>query len=192
MDDVVHDNNPQYVSYLYQRYVAEYRSLCANDEESANIENYAVQHLTEKIKSNLHEVVSTGNESKKRGNSVYSNSLSFDDAISKMRLINLDAELVRSATLTIMNELLKLEKTKILSPASIYTLKSSAPVIPNLTNLFYRTLIDGLNIENTDISECKVIAMVSDSMLNVTKGSVKPWKHTLEGLGFVSTWFELR
>ena len=124
--------------------------------------------------------------SKKRGNFVYSNSLSYEDAILKMRHTNPDADLVRSAALTIRNELLKLEKTKIPSPTSIYTLKSSAPVIPDLTNLFYRTLIDGLKIQNTDISESKVTAMASDAMFNVSRGSVKPWKHTLERLCFLS------
>ena len=76
---------------------------------------------------------------------------------------------------------MKLPKTKTPNPATVQNLKDCAPEMPEQLDLFFRTLLGGvtqLSWTQKDTLERKVTAMESDAVYNVTRGTVKPWKHT--------------
>ncbi len=99
------------------------------------------------------------------------------------------AEEIRHAAMTLRTEILAMPQTKTPTPTSVHTLKETSPPIPELTLLFFRTLIGGLQPElglnNTsrDSIERKALASASDAVFNCTRGTVRPWKHQSLGLG---------
>lgn len=85
---------------------------------------------------------------------------------------------------------MQLPKTKTPDPATVQNLKESVPDIPQQLDLFFRTLLGGLTQtfqgEQKVALDRKVASMASDAVFNVTRGSVKPWKHVAMGLGVSS------
>ena len=85
---------------------------------------------------------------------------------------------------------LQLPKTKTPSPTTVEKLKECSPQIPAQLQLFFTTLLgvtipsfSGNQRETKVTIDRKVTAMASDAICNVTNGTVKPWKHTVMGLG---------
>ena len=78
-------------------------------------------------------------------------------------------------------------KSKTPIPASVETLKSCYPDLPEEIVVFYKTLMCGLREptgdHNKEAVQGKVIGMTSDAVHNTSRGTVRPWKHTLIGLG---------
>ena len=75
-------------------------------------------------------------------------------------------------------------------PTSVETLKACSPALPEELQLFYRTLLCGLHEPTGDnvreSVERKVMALSSDAVYNASRGTVRPWKHTVLGLGLGS------
>lgn len=78
-------------------------------------------------------------------------------------------------------------KWKTPTPTSLSALKACSPDLAEELLLFYKTLLCGIRepsgSDNTDAVERKVMAMSSDAVFNTSRGAVRPWKHTVMGLG---------
>ena len=127
-------------------------------------------------------------ESNKQGNFLYPQCISRDDAILRLRNMNVQENQIRFAALALRTEILQMEKTKIPTSASIQSLKENAPKIPPLTQLFYHTLLSGLSPSPTpsDPPHSRSLSLSSDAVFVVSKGAVKPRKSTSMGLGMSS------
>lgn len=76
------------------------------------------------------------------------------------------------------------------TPTSLKTLKTCSPQLPEELLLFYKTLLRGIREpqgdDNREAVARKVTFMSSDAVYNTSKGAVRPWKHTVLGLGVAS------
>ena len=85
---------------------------------------------------------------------------------------------------------MQLSKTRTPIPATVQNVKECAAEIPEQVDLFFRNLLGGIapihSGTQNDTLDRKVNAMGSDAVYNVTRGTVKPWKHTALGLGLAS------
>lgn len=85
---------------------------------------------------------------------------------------------------------MNLQKTKALDPATVQNLKETALELPHQLDLFFRSLLGNITPTFQDIQkgaiDRKVTSMASAAIFNVSHGSVKPWKHTVMGLGLAS------
>ena len=80
-----------------------------------------------------------------------------------------------------------MQKWETPTPTTVETLKNCSPEPPDDLQLFFRTLLYGIHKPNGNTNreslERKVIAMSSDAVYNTSRGSIRPWKQTVLGLG---------
>ena len=78
-------------------------------------------------------------------------------------------------------------KSSTLQPANIANLKESAPAVPKNVMFFYRLLPFCLTLSKAknslDTVQRKANALASVAEYNVRRGSVRPWKSPVLGLG---------
>ena len=153
-----------------------------------DIQTYKLQKLLNKIKTKFASI-SVDKQSNKSGSFLFSAEMSSAEAKAKLIESDQKQESIRSAALALRSEILKLPQQKLPSPTSMYTLKNTSLLIPSLVLLFFRTLLNGLHLdsesdsEQAEFTERKVLAMASDAVFNCSKGSKRPWKHQVLGLG---------
>ena len=183
--EVIQRRNPMWASTIFDLYKEEFLGLGGTNED---IDQYSIQSLMTKVKGRFQDIV-IDKRSKKSGNIVFHSSMTFAEAISKLNNTNEMVEKVRCAAMVLRTEIFSLPASKCPAPTSVHTLKESSPNIPDLTLLFFRTLIGGLQPNSNsssatrDALERKVIASASDAVFNCTRGTVQPWKHLTLGLG---------
>ena len=96
-----------------------------------------------------------------------------------------EEQLIRNAALYLRSIIMQIPKSKTPNPTTMNNLKECAPKIPSQLKLFFRYLLNGTvsPCTKSETNERKVTTMASDAIYNVTRGSVKPWKHVTMGLG---------
>ena len=114
------------------------------------------------------------------------------EAFAMLTESNEQVEDIRCAAMTLSTEILAMPQSKTPSPTSVHTLKENSSTIPDLTLLFFRALIGGLQPEpglhstSRDTVERKALASASDAVFNCTRGTVRPWKHQPLELGMAT------
>lgn len=171
-----------------------YKEMSISDGGNKNeFESYSTQNFTRKLESQFGNKLQKKLLDQRRGNFIYSSSLSEDVATAHLyddpKSYEEDQKL-KCAALHLRSLIIQIPKTKTPNPATVQNLKECAPNIPSQLDMFFRTMLDGitttLNDKTLDAMERKVNAMASDAIFNVTHGTVKPWKHTMMGLGLAS------
>jgi len=189
-NEVIVNERSILVSALLEMYKAEYTS---NGGDEADVISYTAQNLLRKLSDNFGQQIITKLADKRRGNFIYSSALTEDDARNRLHD---DAEQheqdnkLRWVALHLRSQIMQLSKSKTPNPATVQNLKECAPEIPAQLDLFFRSLLGGLTPSfrgaYKDTIDRKVTSMASDAIYNVTRGTVKPWKHTAVGLGLAS------
>ena len=179
--EIVQNRKPLMASTILNLYRAQYLDVGGALEEFGD---YPVQALMNKVKKI--SGIQVDKESNKAGLFVFPLTMAKDEAHALVRNSSLREEEIRCAAMTIRTEIASLPKTKRPSPTSVHTLKETAPAVPHLTDLFFRTLMNGLEDNGDKSTERKITAMGSDAVFNCSRGSVRPWKNTALGLGMSS------
>ena len=182
---VIKNGQAMLVSSLFEVYKAEYIGNGGTEEDS---DSYTPQSLTRKIQDRFKDRLSISLIDNRRGNVLYSSALSEDDARASLKNEKEKRQaIIRSAALHLRNEIQEMPKWRTPTPTSVETLKTCSPDLPDDLLLFFRTLLCGLREPtgdtNKDNIDRKVMAMSSDAVFNASRGSVRPWKQTVLGLG---------
>lgn len=181
-EEIIQKHRPLMASTIFNLYREEYLGVGGTLEEFSD---YSVQSLMNKIKKITG--IQIDKKSNKTGSFVFPSSMTIEEATILVRNSSVREEDIRCAAMTIRAEIALLPKTELPSPTSIHTIKEMAPAIPPLTDLFFRTVMNGLNQSNApETSERKITAMASDAIFNSSRGSIRPWKNTVLGLGISS------
>ena len=178
------------VGDLLGMYKEEYTSVGG---DGADVQAYTAQNLTRKVKDHFKEEIAIKLADHRKGNFIYSSALPEEDAKARLhedsKRYEQDNKL-RWAALHLRSLIMQLPKTKTPNPATVQHLKECATEIPAQLDLFCRCLLDGMTPTFSGAHKVtvdrKVTAMASDAIYNVTRGTIKPWKHTAVGLGFAS------
>lgn len=181
--EIIVKQKPKHLSIVHDLYKEQYLATGGLEEDFSS---YTLQSLTTKLKNTFKERLNIANESRKAGNFLYPQGMSFDEANTQLKKMSTHDEEVRRVAMALRTEILNMEKTKMPTPTSIHTLKESSPEIPPLTKLFYQTLLSGLATNPGDAAQRHSISMASDAVFTTSRGSVRPWKNTVLGLGFSS------
>lgn len=181
-DEIIQKHKPLMASTIFNLYREEYLGASGTLNEFGD---YSVQSLLNKVKKITG--IQLNKESNKTGLFVFPTSMTTEEASILLRDSSSHEEEIRCAAMKIRAEIASLPKTKLPSPTSVHTIKETAPSIPPLTDLFFRTVMNGLNKSDApETSERKISAMASDAIFNSSHGSVRPWKNTMLGLGLSS------
>ena len=82
---------------------------------------------------------------------------------------------------------MQLPKSRTPHPATVQNLKECSSQIPEQLHVFFQYLLGGTSEQNNkEVLDRKVNALASDVIFNVSRATVKPWKHVAMGLGFSS------
>jgi len=153
-----------------------------------DIESYTVQALMKKIKDKFMDRISISNYDHRKGNFLHCSDMSNADARASLHDAD-DKHIheIRTAALHLRAVIQAMPKWSTPTPTSVETLKACSSDLPEEILLFFRTLLCGLRepsgIDNREAVDRKVNAMSSDAVYNASNGSVRPWKHTVIGLG---------
>ena len=184
-NEVIKNKTPMLASVIFNLYKEEFLALGGTQDD---IDRYTTQSLISKIKERFLEIL-VDKRTNKSGNLVFHSSLTSAEAFALLTDSNEKIEEIRCAAMALRTEILAIPQSKTPSPTSVHTLKENSPSIPDLTLVFFRTLIGGLQSEigvnnsNRDVMERKALAGASDAVFNCTRGRVRPWKHQALGLG---------
>ena len=161
--------------------------LCAGGS-TEDIESYTVQALMRKIKETFGDKIKISLYDNRKGNFVFSSSTA--ESAARLNLSNAAEQQlhsIRNAALYLRALICAMPKWKTPYPTTVEALKKSSPELPKELLLFYKTLLCGIHepsgVDARDIVERKVTAMSSDAVYNTSRGTVRPWKHTVLGLG---------
>ena len=183
--DVIGNNKAMLSTSILELYKSEFISAGGTTDD---IESYTAQALTKKIKEKFGEKISISLYDHRKGNFVYSSTMS--DSEARLSIQGDDEKsfhVIRTAALHIRGKIQAMSKSVTPTPTSVETLKLCSPDLPNEILLFFKTLLCGLRepsgVDNSEAINRKVIGMSSDAVYNASRGTVKPWKHTLLGLG---------
>jgi len=182
--DVIGSEQAMLVSSLFELYNEEFLS---NGGTTDSIENYTQQAFRRKLQKHFGEKLVVSLIDYRKGNFVYSSQLSEADARATLENEKQrQYQIIRSAALHLRNTIKQMPTWRTPTPTSVENLKACSPHLPADLLLFFRTLLCGVRKPNSDAKDNvdrKVLAMSSDAVFNVSKGSVRPWKQTVLGLG---------
>ncbi|KAJ8031889.1 hypothetical protein HOLleu_25241 [Holothuria leucospilota] len=183
--DIIGNGKAMLSTSILELHRTEFLSLGGLIED---VESYTVQALMNKIKLKFGQEISISTFDHRKGNFVYSSDMSENDA--RASLLNDDEKhlhVIRTAALYLRVVIQAMPKWKTPTPTSVTALKASSPELPEELLLFYKTLLCGLREpsgnDSKDAVDRKVTAMSSDAVYNTSRGAVRPWKHTVLGLG---------
>jgi hypothetical protein len=180
-DEVVRKGKPMLASTIFALYRQEFINAGGRDEE---INDYSVQSLLKKVVQIAG--IQTAKQASIGGWFAFPQSMANEEAINLLKVSTIEEEHVRCAALAVRSEITSLPRTSIPTPTSVHALKEAAASIPRLTGLFFHTVMNGLSTPDNPPSERKINAMASDTVFNVSHGTVRPWKSTVLGLGISS------
>ena len=183
--DIIGNHKAMLSNSIHELYKCEFLNAGGTTDD---IESYTAQALMKKIKNTFGDKISVSTNDHRKGNFVYSSSMT--DAEARASLHNDDEKhlhVIRTAALHLRAKIQAMPKSITPAPTSVETLKSCSPDLPEEMLLFYKTLLCGLHepsgVDNREAVNRKVISMSSDAVYNTSRGTVRPWKHTLLGLG---------
>ena len=176
----------QYWFHLYLRCTSP--SFIANGGVLEDFESYTPQALMRKVQDRFKDGILIALLDVRRGKFLFGSHVTED--VARQHLQD-DTEkcqtTIRSAVLYLRNQVLEMPKWQTPIPTTVETLKTCSPDLPEDLQLFFRTLFCGLHKPTGDSKkesvERKVLAMSSDTVYNVSRGSVRPWKQTVLGIG---------
>ncbi|XP_068200383.1 uncharacterized protein [Palaemon carinicauda] len=187
---VVQNKRSLLISSLLNRYREEY---CSNGGDFKDVASYTPQNLSRKIQGSFGDKICITLADARRGNYIYNASLSQEQG--KAQLYD-DAreyeenEKLTWAALHLWSQIMQLPKSKTSNPATVQNLKECSPDIPKQVDQFFRTLLTGIpptfQGSQKGAMDRKVSSMASDAIFNVSRGTIKLWKHTVMGLGLAS------
>ena len=184
--EVIQKQRAMLCTAMLKLYSAEFLS---NGGHTEDIESYTTQMLMNKITNRFGESVTVAQYNKRQGNFFFPSILSEADARTSFhdqQINRKEYEDVRSVALYLRSVIMNMAKWKTPEPVKAHTLKSCSPDLPELLTVFYETLLCGLSEpkgEHRETIEKKVMALSSDAMYNTSRGTVRPWKQTVMGLG---------
>lgn len=183
-NEVIKNKTPMLATMIANLYEEEFLAAGGTQED---MDKYTVQHLMSKVTGRF-EHINIDKQANKSGNFIFSSSLTTAEAIAILDESSTKEQAIRCAAMTLRTQILAMPPSKTPSPTSIHTIKETAPQIPHLVLLFFRTLISGLQPESVlhhsmDQIKRKTLASASDAVFNCTRGAVRPWKHQALGLG---------
>ena len=183
--EILKANKCVLVSSLLNKYKTEY---CSTGGDPADISTYSSQNLLRKVHDSFSEKVRVQLVDQRRGNYICSVMLTDEEARTQIfSEEHEETEKLRWAANHLRSIIMQMPKTKTPDPATVQNLKESAPPIPKQLDFFFRSLLGGTSHgEQNSVTERKVASMASDAIFNVTRGTVKPWKHIAMGLGLSS------
>lgn len=123
----------------------------------------------------------------RRGDFVYNSNTS--EAEARATLYNDEEKhlhMIRSADLQLRSLIQAMLISTTPSTASVEILKSCLSELPEKMLTFYKTLVFGLQehvIDSNEAMNRRVMTMASDAVFNASRGTVRPWKHTVLGRG---------
>lgn len=187
--EVIQNEKSLLVSSLLNKYKAEYSS----NEGSPQVVSYTSQNLCRKVQDKFGDQVRVQLADKRRVNYICGSSLTDEQARSQLYDDTQEHEenkKLRWAALHLRSLIMQLPKLKMPDPATVQNLKESAQDIPKQLDIFFRSLLGGLTPTfqgaQKGAIDRKFTSMASDAIFNVTRGTVKPWKHIAIGLGLAS------
>lgn len=181
-DEVIRKGKPMLASIIFAFYCLEFLNAGGRDEE---IKDYSRQSLLKKVVQIAG--IQTAKQASIGGWFAFPQSMTNEEAINLLKDSTIEEEHVRCAALAVRSEIAALPRTPIPTPTSVHALKEAAAPIPRLTGLFFHTVMNGLSTQdNPESSDRKINAMASDTVFNVSHGTVRPWKSTVLGLGVSS------
>ena len=120
---------------------------------------------------------------------IHSPNLSKEEGLARLKMNderNKRSDQIRSVASYLRSQILEMPKSKTPQPANMVNLKKSAPELPKDILLFYETLLGDLTRSKgeptQETTQRKVDSLASDAVY-VSRGSVKPWKNGILGLG---------
>ena len=191
-DEVLKKQRSILVSDLLGMYKEEFSSIGETGTES-DVPVYTAQNLTRKLKDYLKDKITITLLNQRKGNFIHSADIPKEEANNRLhkdaKRCEENSKLIWAA-LHLRSQIMQLSKTRTPNPATVQNLKECASELPEQVDLFFRNLLGGIAHISSGIQkdalDRKVIAMGSDAVYNVTRGTVKPWKHTAMGLGLAS------
>lgn len=152
---------------------------------TVDIACYTAQALMKKIKDKFGDKISISTFDKRKGNVLYSSAMSEVDARDSLYSDDKkNLHKIRTVALHLRGVIKAMPKWETPTPTSVSSLKACSPDLPEELLLFYKTLLCGLcESSDSDAVDRKVTVMSSDVVYNTTRGAVRPWKHTVHGLG---------
>ena len=189
-NEILENQHSLLLSNLLDMYKTEYSSL-GGDEKTISV--YSGQSFQRKLKDHFGEQIRIQLADSRKGNFICSSVLTENEGIARLHndsKQNEENNMLKMAALHIRKLIMQLPKTKTLCPTNVQNLKDCAPNIPQQLDLFYRTLLNGLtptsHSSQQEVIDRKVTSMASDAIFNVSRVTIKPWKHTVLGLGVAS------
>ena len=124
------------------------------------------------------------------GNFVFSNYMTEEEARARLYANTKKNEenlKLKWAALHLRSLVMQLPKSRTPQSATVQNLKDCSPQIPEQLQVFFQFLLGGTSEQNNkEVLDRKVNALASDVIFNVSRATVKPWKHIAIGLGFSS------
>ena len=123
----------------------------------------------------------------RNGNFVFSNVVTEEEARARLFEKNGEDLKLKWAALHLRSLVMQIPKSRTPCPATLQNLRECSPDIPDQLQLFFKFLLNGTSEQNNkEVLDRKVNALASDVIFNVSRATVKPWKHVALGLGFSS------
>ena len=182
---VIGDGRSMLATSLMELYKREY--LNSGGTEDA-IDSYTVQALMKKVMDRFGNKVTISLYNHRKGNYIYRSDKTEGEARASLHNDEeRNIHMIRTTALYLRSVIQTMPKWETPTPTSMSALKGCSPDIPDEVILFFKTLMNGIHSpscnENKDVLDRKVLAMASDAVYNTSRGGVRPWKHTVLGLG---------
>jgi len=183
--EMIEERKAMFATVLLDLYKAEYLSGGGNKDD---IDCYTGQALMKKVKDRFGDRLTISMYDSRKGNFIFNSTLSEADARASFHDEDEKSlHAIRTAALHLRSVIQALPKSATPSMTSLETLKLCSPQLPEELVMFFKTLLCGLRepsgVENCETVNRKVMAMTSDAVYNTSHGTVRPWKHTVLGLG---------
>uniref|UniRef100_UPI00358ECE32 uncharacterized protein isoform X3 n=1 Tax=Myxine glutinosa TaxID=7769 RepID=UPI00358ECE32 len=169
--EVIGNRKAMLSTSILELYKSEFLSAGGTPDE---IESYTAQALIKKIKDKFGDKISVSMYDHRKGNFVYSSSMSDADARASLHKDDeKHVHVIRTAALHLRAAIQAMPKSITPTPTSVETLKSCSPDLPGEMLLFYKTLLCGLRepsgVDNREAVNRKVIGMSSDAVYNTSR-----------------------
>lgn len=185
--EVLENRQPVFVSLLLDIYRTDFIEVGG---DPGRINSYSAQSLQRKLKEHFGDDITVKLANSRLGNYIYSSALTEEEAFAGLHSEEHEEnEKIKWVARHLRKQILQLPKSKTPNPANVQNLKESAANIPEQLDLFFKTLLGSSAPKAGSLSEMtkrKANSMASDAVFNVSRGSIKPWKHTALGLGLAS------
>lgn len=184
-DDIIRNRKAMLCTSVLELYKSQYVSAGGTQED---IQGYTGQSLMKKIMDKFGDMLSISMYNARKGNFMYSSSVSEENARNSLHNDNdKHLHMIRTAALHLRSVIQEMPKSTTPADISVEALKACSSHVPEEIKLFFKTLMCGLQEpsgeENREAVNRKVTSMSSDAIYNTSRGTLRPWKQTVLGLG---------